>query len=120
VSACGSNGAIQVDTVEVVDELTDEDLGLKKTTSFINSPQCKTDGPPMGLDSFAVQDMINETKAKLEAQFEEEKAIFRSSLSEKDGQISKLESEVHILSNEKTQISVLITLSLLYVNSSLF
>ena len=103
-------GGLTIDTSELSPE-------LKKTISFMNSPSSNVmrrasgddataQAPPIGLDSFAVQNLINDAKSKLEAQFEEEKATFRAGLSEKDGLISKLQSEIELLRKEKTAVEV--------------
>lgn len=116
VSALG----LSIDTSEPV-------LELKKTISFMNSPssnilrrasgdEATAQAPPIGLDSFAVQNLINETKSKLETQFEEEKAGFRANLSEKDGLISKLESEIDLLRKEKSSIEVIYDMKIYLLN----
>jgi hypothetical protein len=89
--------------------------GEPKAINFMNSPSAaigrrasgdESQGPPIGLDSMAVQSLINEAKAKLEAQFEAEKSVFRGNLSEKDGMISKLQSEIEILRRERDSVEV--------------
>lgn len=49
----------------------------------------------------AVQEAENAMRLKYEGVLEQERAAFRNSVSEKEGQISKLQSEIDILSKEK-------------------
>jgi hypothetical protein len=114
--SAASTSQLTVITEDVAAGDKSQDLGLQKKMSFMHSPTASmgkriggeenSQGPTIGLDSFAVQNLINETKAKLEAQFEEEKAVFRASLSEKDGALSKLQSEVEILRKDKISVEV--------------
>ena len=123
-SKAGDEEVIPILSLASLDLQSTDDF-LKKKISFVLSPNASLPrkptmgqlfeegqqggAPPIGMDSFAVQTLINEAKGKLEEQFEEEKAKFRSNLSEKDGLVSKLESEIEILRKDKLALEVLYT-----------
>ena len=58
---------------------------------------------PGGVDPAMVQTLLNEARVKFEAQLEEERSQFRTNISEKEGLVSKLESQCDALRKEREE-----------------
>lgn len=61
---------------------------------------------PPGMDPAVVQAMVAEERTKFEAKLEEEREAFRTGISAKDGDLSKLESDLEALYREKQCLQV--------------
>jgi hypothetical protein len=92
----------------------DSDLRRKIEESRANlalANSASTSAPPpqvviQGISEAAVQMMLAEQRSKHESELEKERATFRGTVSEKEGAISMLQSELQTTTREKTSIQV--------------
>lgn len=85
---------------------TEFTLGTKNNTPATPSNKVGGGAPPTpgGMDSSMVQSLMNDARIKHETQLNEEKTAFRATISEKDGLISKFQSQIEVLKKEKESI----------------
>jgi ankyrin repeat protein len=85
---------------------TEFTLGTKNNTPSTPSSKAGGGAPPTpgGMDSSMVQSLMNDARIKHETQLNEEKTSFRVTISEKDGLISKFQSQIEVLKKEKEAI----------------
>ena len=77
------------------------DFELGKTTPIASRGTAHTPG---GMDPNMVQMLVNEEKEKCQQQLDEERSKTRTAISEKDGTISKLQSQLEALEKDKRRL----------------